>query len=177
MKNMHVKIMLIGSLFAYMSATRNNHCDNTFKLIKDISGTDHGQKWVVKAYESPDEIKIYVKNLYGLFDPEGELRSWGDQLSFRVSIEGKAIQVVHDKTKNPKDGGYGPVGGFDLPLQITQELWPTCGAKGYFESRFIDPVKLADDEILLTIPKYKSGSRLYDWWHRRPFRVWTMPLD
>lgn len=158
---------------AYMSI----FCDTSFKLIKDVSGTDYGQTWAVKAYESPDEIKIYVKNLYGLFDPEGELRSWGKQLSFRVSIEGKAIQVVYDKEKNPKEGGYGPAGGFRLPIQMAQELWPMQDAKGCFDSRFIDPIKLSDDEIILSIPKYKSGSYLYDWWHQRQFSVWTMPLD
>jgi len=172
MKTMYIKLMLM-SIFAYTSATCNNHCDNSFKLIKDISGTYHGQTWAVKAYESPDEIKIYVKNLFGLFDPQSQLLSpWSKFLSFRISSEGAAVQVVFDKEKNPTEGGYGPAGGFDLPLQAAKELWSTCNKVHY-----IDPVQVSQDEILLTVPKYKSESRLYDWWHRKPFTVWTMPLD
>lgn len=173
MKNIYVKIILTSAFIsAYTSATCNNHCDNSFKVIKDISGTDHGQKWAVKAYESPDEIKIYVKNMYGLFDPQSQLGPWSKFFSFRVSSEGGAIQVVFDKEKNPKEGGYGPAGGFDLPQQAAQELWATRNNVHY-----INPIKLSEDEILLTVPKYKSGSRWYDWWHRRQFTVWTMPLD
>lgn len=156
-------------MYAQMSIA---DCDSTFKLIKELSGANHGQQWTVKAYESSDDIKIYVKNVYGLFDPQGELRSWKDQLSFRVSSEGEGIQVVHDKEKNPKEGGFGPAGGFALPHKAAQSLWSTVG-----DVHFIDPVKISEDEIELTIPKYKSGSIFHDWWNRKRFSVWTMSLD
>jgi hypothetical protein len=148
------------------------YCDNSFKLIKEIAGKNHGQKWMVKAYESPDEINIYIHNVYGLFDPQKQLRSCGDQLSFRISCEGKGIQVVHDKEKNPKHGGYGPAGGFNLPLPVAKELWSTID-----NVHFIDPVKISQDEILLVMPKYKNGSFFSNWFSRRKFGVWTMSLD
>lgn len=149
-----------------------SHCDESFKLIREISGKAHDQNWTVKVYENPDEIKIYAKNIYNLFDPQKQLRSWGDQLSFRVSGEGKDIQVVHDKEKNPAKGGFGPAGGFSLPLPAAKELWSTVD-----NVHFIDPVQISEDEILLAIPKYKSGSSFSDWWNRKRFVVWTMSLD